>query len=82
MAAAVPQQQEQPQMAFVMAANTINQQVSEEYAMASVVRPADPLQTARFVLVTGVLSLVSAFGVASLALSRARLRPARIKDRR
>jgi hypothetical protein len=72
MAAAVPQQQEQPQMAFVTAANTVRQQVAEEYAMSSATRPNDPLLTAKFALVSGALMLVAAYGYVTFALSRAR----------
>lgn len=77
-AAAVPQRQEQPQMAFVHAARQLKEQTHAQYAMSRLSSTRrDPVSEARFGLALGALSLLILFGNALVLTRQLRHREAR-----
>lgn len=71
--AAVPQRQEQPQMVLVHAAHQVREQLTMEHAMVKVNRGRrDSVETAKYIVGVGSLSLLIGFAYMSLAVSRVR----------
>lgn len=76
-AAAVPQRQEQPQMAFVHAARQLQQQMGMEHAMSAVGSGRDPLAMSRRGLGIGILTMLVVYGIATARVQHARMRVGR-----
>lgn len=75
----VQQRQEQPQMAFVQAAQQVKNQLAGEQAMVrSMQARSDPLSEAKFALALGAASILLLYGLAGATVSRAQ---ARVRDR-
>jgi hypothetical protein len=74
-AAAVPQQQEQPQMALVQAANSVRDQVAFQHMMVSQSSRRDPLETAKVGLALASLSALALYGMCT---ATARIRVQRV----
>lgn len=73
--AAVTQRQEQPQVAFVHAAQQLQNQLESEHAMVRLRHGRNhPLDAARFWLATGAVSMILFYGLASVTVKHAFVR--------
>lgn len=66
------QEQQQPQLAFVHAANDVHEQEALENAMVRVNSRRDPLAGAKFGLAVGALSMIMVWGFATAVATRVR----------